>query len=353
MYRSSRMNPSWKSARHGRALTWLLCVAALLIAGTPAASAQKGPGEPLLSYLRKGGFVLFIRHLNTYPDQADTDPLHLENVAAQRLLTEEGKARASSLGAALRTLGIPVERVVSSKFKRAQDSAQHLAVAQVETSLDVTEGGLVASPRENLRRANALKALLTRTPAAGKNLVIVSHRPNLLDALGKDYFDFGEGEVAVFRPSKAGQPKLIQRVPLDAWVKWAAKAPVVKGAAAAPVVPAAAVAPAAAPVAAFNYVQPAAPAPSAPAAQPPAAQAPAAPAVLPTGRAPVGQVPAQAPVQQAPVQQAVPAAAAPAANAAPVTAAPTAAPAAAASAAPVPAQPVPAANTATPRPAAP
>jgi phosphohistidine phosphatase SixA len=201
----------------------LLALALVLLSVSSGALADASPSDALLSSLRRGGYVLFIRHLNTNPDQADTDPLHLENVKAQRQLTDEGRARATALGAALRTLGVPVERVIASKFNRAQETAQLLALGEVEGSLDVTEGGLVVPPRENQRRAAALRKLLVHAKVAGKNLVIVSHRLNLQEAAGKEFGDIAEGEVAVFEPNAAGRIKLVQRVSVENWLKWASK----------------------------------------------------------------------------------------------------------------------------------
>src|SRR5215468_10561045 len=44
-------------------------------------------------------------------------------------------------------------------------------------------------------------------PPAGTNAVIISHPPNILDALGKDYFGMREGEAAVLKPEGAGDYK--------------------------------------------------------------------------------------------------------------------------------------------------
>jgi phosphohistidine phosphatase SixA len=197
-------------------LAWF---ALLGVVSTPSVHAN--PKPELVSELLRGGLVLFVRHLNTEPDQADTDPLHLDNVRAQRQLTAEGRERATALGAALRTLGIPVERVLSSRFKRALDTAELLGLGPVEGSLELSEGGLVVSPHENQRRAAALKALLGRAPSAGRNLVIVSHRPNLQDAAGKELGDIAEGEIAVFRPLGADHFTLLGRAPADEWLRWA------------------------------------------------------------------------------------------------------------------------------------
>ena len=197
----------------------LLMLLAATIVTTVAATAQ--PPTDLLPELKKGGYVLFIRHPRTNPDQADTDPLNLDNIKAQRQLSDDGRKQASALGESFRALGIPVEKVISSKFQRAQEAARLLAVGEVTTSIDVSEGGLVVSTNENQRRAKALRQVLSTSPAKGKNLVVVSHKPNLQDAAGKEFGDVDEGETVVFRPLGDGTFKAVARVRSDAWSQWA------------------------------------------------------------------------------------------------------------------------------------
>jgi phosphohistidine phosphatase SixA len=197
-----------------KALITVAALAGFISAAPPA------PDDPVPE-LRKGGYVLFVRHPKTDPDQADTDPLHLDNVKAQRQLTDEGRKQARALGEALRTQKIPVGKVIASKFYRAQEAAKLLDVGEVTTSLDVTEGGLVVTPRENERRTRALRELLATAPAEGKNVVIVSHKPNLQDAAGKEFGDLAEGDVVVFKPLGGGKFKAIARVTPEDWGKWA------------------------------------------------------------------------------------------------------------------------------------
>src|SRR5437899_12383419 len=94
----------------------------------PELSAQPEPSAGLLPELKKGGYVLFVRHPRTNPDQADTDPLNLDNIKAQRQLSDDGRKQARALGECFRALGIPVEKVISSKFNRAHEAAKLLAV---------------------------------------------------------------------------------------------------------------------------------------------------------------------------------------------------------------------------------
>lgn len=179
------------------------------------------PDKSLVGELQKGGYVLFLRHFPTNPDQADTDPLNLDNVAAQRQLTDEGRKQATALGQAFRALKVPIGSIVCSRFYRAQETAKLLGAGTPTPTPDVSEGGQVVTPRENQRRAQALRQLLSTPPASGQNNLIVSHRPNLQDAAGKEFGDLGEGEIAVFQPTPDGKYRLIARVsPSSIWTDW-------------------------------------------------------------------------------------------------------------------------------------
>ena len=181
---------------------------------------QAGTSQPdWVDALRQGGYVIVLRHGATHTDQADTDPLHVENVAKQRQLNDQGRDQARTMGAALRRLNIPVREVHTSAFNRAAETGQLLGFGDVKPSLDFAEGGLVVTPIENSRRAQALRKIAATTPPAGANIIVVTHRPNILDAFGKDFFDVREGEALIFKPDGAGGNKLIARVQADEWGK--------------------------------------------------------------------------------------------------------------------------------------
>ena len=74
-----------------------------LIATLPAmATASTLDDKGVVNSLRAGGLVIVVRHGATFPDQADTDPLNFDNIAAQRNLNDKGKALAKAFGDALR-----------------------------------------------------------------------------------------------------------------------------------------------------------------------------------------------------------------------------------------------------------
>jgi len=190
-----------------------------------AVSEHSAPAQAdWVNALRQGGYVIVFRHGATHQDQADTDPLNPSNVAQQRQLNDAGRAKAKEIGEAFRKLKIPVGQVRTSVFNRAVENGKLMNLGEVTSSPDITEGGLIVTPIENNRRAQALRQLAATVPPAGTNTVVITHKPNLLDAFGKDWFDVREGEASVFQPAGGGY-KLIVRVQPDEWNKLAQAAP--------------------------------------------------------------------------------------------------------------------------------
>ena len=72
------------------------------------------------------------------------------------------------------------------------------------------------SPSENNRRAEALRALVATAPDSGTNTLIVTHKPNIRDAFGKDWFEIQEGEASIFKPD-GGRFALVARVQIGQW----------------------------------------------------------------------------------------------------------------------------------------
>jgi hypothetical protein len=64
-------------------------------------------------------------------------------------------------------------------------------------------GAARSSPRRRRRR--------------GTNCILVTHKPNILDAFGKDWFDVREGEASIFKPDGKGGFTLVGRVQAADW----------------------------------------------------------------------------------------------------------------------------------------
>ena len=193
---------------------------AVLFVAVPSAYAE---GKDIAQALRAGDLVIVVRHGATFPDQADTDPFNFDNITAQRNLNDKGKALAKAFGDALRQAGVPVGKVYTSKFNRAYETAVIAGFRDIEKTTDLTEGGLVVSPNENNRRAEAFRKMLASAPKAHTNTILITHQPNIIAALGKDWFDVKEGEASIFRPAN-GAYTLVARVQMDEWPRIAAVA---------------------------------------------------------------------------------------------------------------------------------
>jgi len=197
----------------------LACFAALLLAAP--AFAQTPATPEWISALRSGGHVIIFRHGATHNDQADTDPLNIANVSKQRQLNDQGRALAKEIGGAMHRLKIPVGQVRTSQFNRAVETGKLLGYGDGTASVDITEGGLVVSPNENNRRTKAMRELAAAAPPAGSNIILVSHKPNIVDAFGKDWVDVSEGEASIFKPDGKGGFTPVARVKAAEWAKLA------------------------------------------------------------------------------------------------------------------------------------
>lgn len=147
----------------------------------------------LLAELHKGGLVLYFRHTATDFSQSDKASRAFDDCANQRNLTERGRADARAIGAAIRDLTIPVERVLASPLCRTMETAR-LVFGRAEASLEVRAQAGAKSVQE---RFAPLRKLLDTPAAKGTNVAIVSHGNPFYGIAGPPYLV--EGEAAVVR----------------------------------------------------------------------------------------------------------------------------------------------------------
>jgi hypothetical protein len=202
-------------------IRFVLALAALLL-GAPAgaqaqAPAQRSslpsrelPPQELLTELRKGGYVLYFRHTATDFSRNDERMKSYEDCANQRNLIDQGRADARAAAAAIRHLGIPVERVLASPFCRTVETAQ-LLFGRAEKMQEVRGGPAVPAGSE---RYAALRKILATPVRAGSNLAVVSHGNPFYSVAGPPYL--AEGEAAVIRPLGADF-QVIARIRVDRW----------------------------------------------------------------------------------------------------------------------------------------
>lgn len=206
-------------------LTMLALGAAFLLAGPydPAraqgkaqkAEARALPGlDSVLPELLKGGLVIYFRHAATDVSSGATDEKSdLARCETQRNLSAAGRQQATSIGLALRTLGVPIGSVLASPFCRCRDTAQ-LAFGRHVVDRDLYFA-IGVDATERARLAQALKRLLSTPMPRGMNNVLVSHTANLQEAAG--IWPRREGSAYVFRPLANGRFEPLALIQPEDW----------------------------------------------------------------------------------------------------------------------------------------
>ena len=160
---------------------------AVALAATPVAA-----DDALWTLLKGGGQVVMIRHA-TAPGVYDPPGMRLDDCATQRNLDDVGKDEARRIGAAFRTRGIPVGKVLSSRWCRCMDTAQ-LAFGRVE-NWEPVDGAAPGSALEARRTAEVRR--FVGTPFTGDNVVLVTHNFNIRALTG---LSTASGEMVVITP---------------------------------------------------------------------------------------------------------------------------------------------------------
>ena len=200
---------------------WL--VAAVVIAvTTSAAPAAELEGRALVDALRAGGYNIYFRHaatdwgqddrVRTAGDWTSCDP------AKMRQLSKAGRAAARRVGDAIRALGIPVAKVLSSEYCRGSETAELMDLGPVTKTRDVMNlrvADYVGGPEAVIRRA---QRLLAQPPPEGTNLVIVGHGNLMLAATGAYA---GEGGSGIYAPRAGGGFEMVARLSAEDWIRLA------------------------------------------------------------------------------------------------------------------------------------
>ena len=161
----------------------------LLLLGATSAGADDG----LWALLKGGGQIVMFRHA-TAPGVFDPPGIRLDDCATQRNLDEHGREESRRIGAAFRARGIPVDRVLSSRWCRCMDTAR-LAFERAE-HWEPIDGARPSSDLE-ARRTAQVRAFVSQ-PFTGGNVVLVTHNFNIRALTGLSTIS---GEMVVLTPT--------------------------------------------------------------------------------------------------------------------------------------------------------
>ena len=209
---------------------WVLLTLLLVVALAAAAGCNSGsdedesgrsrseksgredrPAGAAVERLRRGGYVVALRHAATDPTATDLTA-NLRDCSRQRNLNAAGRRQARAIGRAFRQQDIPVGRVLASPFCRTRDTAR-LAFGEAQPSRALLSPDFGDGDPE--RRPRGLRRLLTLAPPSGSNTVLVSHEAAIAAATG---VTVAEGESVIVAPGRGPRGfQIVTTVEADEW----------------------------------------------------------------------------------------------------------------------------------------
>jgi phosphohistidine phosphatase SixA len=179
------------------------------------AAAQTLDGNALVSALRRGGYVLVMRHASSPTDPPTKADANHDNTALERQLDEQGRATAVAMGNALRRLQIPIGEVLTSPTYRARETARLARLPHPQPRPELGDGGRsmagVASSQ-----AIWLKEHVRNHPR-GKNTILITHLPNISAAFPEWARGLSDGEALVLQQHGSDGATLVARVKIEDW----------------------------------------------------------------------------------------------------------------------------------------
>ncbi|MGD9893922.1 MAG: hypothetical protein AB7R89_28030 [Dehalococcoidia bacterium] len=186
----------------------IVALVTMMLAGTAASVSQTPDGELTADALRRGGYVIFIRHAAA--DQGtDANGFTLADCSTQRNLGQSGIADAETIGRNVRQQRIPIGDVLSSEFCRARDTAR-LAFGRAQAAPNLNLCCQDGSGLTDGQRQDYLLQALAARPRPATNTILVGHGSFMMT-------DLAMGEAAVYAPDGNGGTTRIARILPDEW----------------------------------------------------------------------------------------------------------------------------------------
>lgn len=200
----------------GLIMTTLLSV--MPVQAAPSSNSEILSGAALVQSLRQGGYTIYFRHEATDWSQDDHIQKAGDWVSCDgnliRQLSAAGRQSAQATGQAMRTLGIPFDRVLASPYCRTVETAKLMNVGEVEPSEAVINLRVAQYFGGRAAIVATAQSLLAESSPKGSNTLIVAHG-NVAQAATPVYP--GEGEGVVFQADGQGGFHFIGRIKPAEW----------------------------------------------------------------------------------------------------------------------------------------
>ena len=167
--------------------------------------------DALIRELRRGSYVLYVRHGAVQPASTDTRGTvgsardtateWWKNCATTQNLAPSALPQAQAIGIALRNQRIVVDEVLSSEFCRTYDTGLFLGMAALKRTAALNASTAFESQQKTPAEQSAgLQQLLSTPVPAGKNRVLVGHTV-LATAVHPVLSILTETQTAIFKPA--------------------------------------------------------------------------------------------------------------------------------------------------------
>jgi len=147
--------------------------------------------ENLISELKEGGKVIFIRHAYA-PGGGDPDNFDINDCNTQRNLNDSGKLQAKKIGNYFNKNKIPIYKVISSEWCRCKETA-FLSFKNFETKNFLNSFYSSKLSKNKNKQMKELKKYIEKWQSKG-NLVLVTHYVVISEALG---YASSSGEIVI------------------------------------------------------------------------------------------------------------------------------------------------------------
>jgi phosphohistidine phosphatase SixA len=176
-------------------------VSAKTVVKAPAAEVKMMDAGELIPLLKKGGYILIMRHERTeIPAASDDYSKPPTQCTAQRNLSVAGYAGAVETRKVLSVLEIPIGKVLSSPMCRAMDTAR-LAFGKAEPEMRLIHHDNIPGRTAKVS-GEEMRALIGELVPGDSNIVLVSHIGNINSAI--DTLP-SEGEISVVKREAGGK----------------------------------------------------------------------------------------------------------------------------------------------------
>lgn len=200
---------------------WLLGILLSLVTGlaksgdAPDVFVEVLASAAHIDELRAGGLVLYMRHGATDVNHPDQIPVDIHDCSTQRSLSAQGREQLDEIAAYWMRLHIPLDRVISSPFCRAQETARRV-FGGVAVTVDEALLYTAAMPSAEKRPAVERTAYWLSEPIySAHSRVIVAHGPNIAELM--DYLP-SEASMTLFRPLGTDQGfAYVASIPAGHW----------------------------------------------------------------------------------------------------------------------------------------